>query len=147
MARKKRFLGTHLNFSRWMGIGEIKSNARGIKRLFSSLGEFEESGVKETFAEAVLRLKLTEDDIKERTLHFLKVAMVYMFCAICLIIYALYLYFTRDYIGAFMCLPIISVILSFWFKEHFWYTQMKHRKLGMSGIEWFECLVKGEPKV
>lgn len=143
MASKKRFFGSHLQFSRWMGLSEIKSNARNIKSLFSSLGNFDTGAESETFEQAQTRLNLTEEDIVNRTMYFLRLALVYLFCAICMIVYATYLYFTKDYMGSFMCLPILSVILSFAFREHFWYTQMKHRKLGMTGKDWFDSLIKG----
>lgn len=144
MAKKRGFFGSHFQFSRWMGYSDLKNNARGIKSLFKELSN-QESGdfLKETFEEAASRLNLTNDQIVQRTMHFLKLAIFYFIAAFLIFCYGLYLYFSKDYIGAFMCLPVFSVLLSFSFKEHFWYTQMKHRRLGFTAKEWFASLLKG----
>lgn len=144
MAKKRGFFGSHFQFSRWMGMSELKSNAAGIKQLMRDLTKKEAPEFKETFEEAIQRLNLTNDDVNKRALSFLKISMIYLFFAFCLCLYAIYLYFNNDVMGALMCLPIISVLLSFFFKEHFWYTQMKHRRLGLSFRDWLDSIFKGE---
>lgn len=140
MAKKKGFFGSTFQFSRWMGMAEIKNNATAIKDLFNSITDKEKPEFTETFEEAVIRLELTESEITQRTLNFLKLTWVYLFFAFCVLVYAAYLYYMGDILGMFMCFPVISVLCSFSFKEHFWYTQMKHRRLGMSAKDWFESL-------
>jgi len=144
MAKKKGFIRSNFQFSRWMGMHEIKSNASNIKTLFNELTKYDQSEFSETFEEAIKRLKLSEQDVANRTIYFLRLSMLYLFFALCLVAYGIYLYFVGDLIGTLMCVPIISVLLSFCFKEHFWYTQMKHRRLGMSFRNWLDCLLKGE---
>ena len=144
MAKKKGFIRSNFQFSRWMGMQEIKSNASNIRTLFNELTKYDQSEFSETFEEAIKRLNLSEQDIATRTIYFLRLSMLYLFFALCLVAYSIYLYYVGDLIGTLMCLPIISVLLSFCFKEHFWYTQMKHRRLGMNFRNWLDCLLKGE---
>lgn len=142
MAKKKGFFGSTFQFSRWMGMAEIKNNASAIKGLFNSITDKEKPEFSETFEEAVTRLELSETEITQRTLNFLKLTWIYLFFACCVLAYAVYLYSIGDSLGMFMCFPVISVLCSFAFKEHFWYTQLKHRRLGMSAKDWFECLFR-----
>lgn len=146
MAKKKGFIRSTFQFSRWMGLREIKNNASSIKGLFTDLTKLEKPEFNETFADAKTRLNLSDADVSARAIYFLRLAIFYLFLALCIIGYAIYLYSFGDYIGTFMCLPIMSVLLSFCFKEHFWYTQLKYQRLGISFREWLNCLLKGEAK-
>lgn len=146
MAKKKGIIRSTFQFSRWMGLNEIKYNAQNIRGLFRDLSKRERPEFNETFEDAMTRLKLSDSDISGRALYFLKLTIFYIFLTICILGYAIYLYTLGDNIGAFMCIPIISVLLSFSFKEHFWYTQLKYRKLGLSFKDWFDYLLKGDHK-
>lgn len=143
MAKKRGFFGSHFQFSRWIGLKNIKHNAASIRGLFNDLTKVEQPEVTETFEQAVTRLQLSSEDITNKTMFFLKLALLYLFFAVCIFIYGILLYNTGDLIGAIMCLPIFAVLCSFCFREHFWYTQMKQKRLGITAREWLDHLLKG----
>jgi len=60
--------------------------------------------------------------------------------------YTIYLFSHDHVLAAFACLPLVMVMFAFFFKYHFWFTQIKHQRLGLSVKEWFVALLTGVVK-
>ena len=92
----------------------------------------------ESFEQALARLNLTQADLKEKQKNFLRLAFTFAAVAGVILTYAVYLLFFGSF-NAFMLAFIVSLIaLSFAFRFHFWWFQVKKRKLGCSIKEWYE---------
>lgn len=127
-----------LNFSTFLGLKELKGSYQNIADLTKSTftRKKPEEYVQETFEEAIARLGLTEQDVALKKRNFLTMAICYLAIAGALFLYMLYLLFTGVFLGTFIAFILIIVALSFSYREHFWYTQMEHRRLGLTFQDW-----------
>ncbi len=94
--------------------------------------------IKETFQEAITRLDMSEDMIIQRKKSFLKTALFFMGIAVILFIYTVYLLFSGLFLGTFISGILVVIALALAFRDHFWYTQMTQRRLGLSFKEWVD---------
>ena len=132
----KGFFKSKFNFGRWMGVADLKHNAKSLKTLVQRMTSIQEPEHEETYHEALERLGLSDADVKKRQQQFFVMACVYGILALCVVAYGCHLLWHDHLLSALMCLPILSVLLSFAFREHFWFTQLKHKRLGFTFREW-----------
>ncbi|MBT4885196.1 MAG: hypothetical protein HON55_03470 [Legionellales bacterium] len=142
---KKTVRGTFKRFfdvSSWLGTAEIKRNTSNIRVMVKDLFTVRKAERRETFADAVARYKLNKQDLLAKQDEFFKVAMVYLAVCICDIVYAIYLYYKSKYMPALMASAFAFVLFSMFFRQHFWYTQIKHQRLGFTFQQWVVSLFK-----
>lgn len=147
MAEKKGFIrraaGSVFNINKWIAWRDIAvsskiffSIARGVlKRPTVKISE-------ETFEEAVQRLHLTEEDIKTRQKVLFRNTIIFLIMSGLLLIYTIYLLSTLHIIAFLMSLLLNILIFTFAYREHFWYTQIKYRKLGLDFKTWRQLIFK-----
>ena len=134
----KSFLKSFVNVPAWMGAGQLRRTADDISSLSRELFSLKRPPVREeTFEAAVARFNLSEADLVRIQRNFGRLAAFYLFLAACLGLYALYLFCLSAALSGFMTLVLVLVTTSFAFKEHFWYVQMRQKRLGLSLKEWF----------
>jgi len=133
-----RVLKPLVNFPAWMGLSRLKENNQKLGRLAKIVLMPQAIEIhRETFEDAVVRLELTEPAIQARQRYFKRLAMIYALIAALLLVYAFYLLIANQTVlGFVMTLVAVWVTLALAFKQHFWYTQMKVRRLGLSFTEW-----------
>jgi intracellular multiplication protein IcmV len=133
-----------VNFPVWMGLSRLRENNQKLGRLAKSVLTPTKVDVhRETFEAAVERLGLDEPMIQARQFYFKRLAIVYLLIAIALLGYAFYLLIiVGALIGFLMVLIAIWIALALAFKQHFWYTQMKARRLGLSFREWLSITLR-----
>ena len=130
------------NVPRWIGWHDIKRNAVYIGNTYSSLYTQETvSTLKETFEESIKRQHLTEDDIIRIQAQYFKRSLVYLCLWIAGVVYGFYFLYKLN-VGSFIImLSLSSIFFVFWFREYFWYQQIKVRRLGLTLKEWMKlCL-------
>ncbi len=138
----RRYVKSLLNVSAWMGSSGLKHSAGQIKKMYTEITSPKKSSIVETFEEAVVRLELSEKDIIKTCNTFYWRAFIYM-CISCVGIgYFVFLWYTKHYEALLSCLAFCSLIISFCFRESFWYTQMKYRRLGFTFGEWLRAVFK-----
>ena len=138
----KDFLKSFVNFPAWMGASHLKRTADDISKMSKELFTLQHASVREeTFEEAVLRFNLSEADLAQRQRAFGRLAALYLFICFCLGVYAVYLWHKHDFLSVLMTLVLMMVAASFAFKEHFWYVQMRQRRLGLTPKDWFLFIV------
>ena len=135
-----------INVRSWIDWDRMKSLTlylwMGIKKLFVP----QKAKSTESFDSAMKRLKLTEKDILERQAGLLRLTLLMLFCAVLLFIYTLYLLVTGGFKGSIISSIVMAVALVLAFRYHFWYFQIKKRKLGCSIHEWLQQGLKGGKK-
>ncbi|MGL5743390.1 MAG: type IVB secretion system protein IcmV [Legionella sp.] len=114
----------------------------GFKRMFVPRQETDV----ESFDEAMKKLELTDESIlvKQRSLFRLSIVMVVVACLI--LIYAGYQLFMGSIKAFILSLIVTMIALILAFRYHFWYFQMKQRKLGCTLDEWYRQGLLGEKK-
>jgi len=91
----------------------------------------------ESFAEAVERMDLTDDDLELRKISFLRQSVFFLIFGVFLILLAFYRLYLAE-IGSGILIFLLSfALLAYAFRAHFWYFQIKHRKLGCTMQEWW----------
>lgn len=137
-SRIGRILVSLFNIRAWFDWDRMKGFTRylmnGIKRFFVAQKPTET----ETFEEAKKRLKLTEKALLSRQKGLLRVSLLMVFFAFLLFCYALYHFYYVQILGGALSLVVMTIALTLAFRYHFWYFQIKERKLGCTVNEWFE---------
>lgn len=100
----------------------------------------------ETFDEACLRLKLTDDMLltQKKSLFRLSILMACFGCG--LFIYACYQLFCSAFLATLVSLAVMAFAFVLGFRYHFLYFQIEQKKLGCSLHTWFhQGLMREKP--
>lgn len=130
-----------VNFPKWMSADQISSDAKYISGIGKQLITPQKAQVKETFEEALIRLNLTENEIKARRKEFTHLSITFFCLFLLLLGYVIYL--ISDSTGqvswrAIALSVIVSMIaLAQFMRFHYWLYQIKQRKLGCGFKEYF----------
>lgn len=123
----------------WFGARQI----RGLSTRFinESKGLFQiqpKPAHPETFDEAVARLQLTEEDLANRSKNYLQLAIFCGFLGLLVLGYSVYLFWLLDVAPAILSFLLALLVFVYAFRFHFWFFQIKHRKLGCTLREWWQ---------
>ena len=145
--RIKKFGKTFLDVPAWMGWSRLKSSSQAIgstaKRLFIP----QKPQIKEEFHEAINRLNLSEEDILDRQKSFLKLSIIFVIMGFMILIYAVYLAWSSYIRSAFIALGLTLLVFAIAFRYHFWYFQVKHRRLGCTLREWYHGTIENSQTI
>ena len=147
----KKSITAGWNVSAWVGLNNIKNNAVLIKDLSKSTFTQPYSGggntpKKETFAQAMRRLNITEAGLQKRIKSS---THVILFCGILffpMLIYTVYMFQSNFYLSSFVCLMLTALLGAYCFREHFNRYQMRQRRLGCTVSEWARDLFRLNPQ-
>lgn len=132
------------NLKSWLDWERLKAFTqylyKGAKRFFV----LEETTDTESFDAAKKRLKLTDNDLLVRQKGLLRLAIIMIVAATLLLAYAIYLFYEGSFKGGILGLIVTSIALTLAFRYHFWYFQIKEKKLGCTFHEWFKQGLMGE---
>jgi intracellular multiplication protein IcmV len=131
------------NVRAWVGWDGISEGAKTIKTLASSLFVPAESTRTESFEDALARLQLTDDDILKQSKNFKRLFILFFIATIGLFVYAFTMLMTHAYVASLASFGLTALLFAQTFRYHFWWFQMKHRRLGCSFKEWFQQGVLG----
>lgn len=106
----------------------------GFKKFF--LPQKNKTG--ESFATAMKRLKLSEKELVARQTGLWRLSILMVVIAVLLFAYTVYLLVSGGYRGSIVSLVVMLIALVLAFRYHFWYFQIKERKLGCTLHEWFK---------
>lgn len=153
MSKKKKWANRAKKVSKrfvnpdWTNKDLLIKVGSGIKKTFWSIFSIKSVVNPETFAEAKIRLKLTEEQISSQKDSCLRLTYVFLLMAISMFGYSIYNFLEDNKVVSFATLGLTFALLGFCFKFHFWYFQLKNRHLGYSLQEWWEQGVLGhKPK-
>lgn len=128
---------TFFNPSAWLGYDQLKSATGGIWDIIKTLLVPAKSERTESFADAMKRLNLTNADLKEKMIIYRTYAYGFVIFAGCSFVTGFYLLFHHKTLSGWLLgIAVTTLFLSQAFRYHFWYFQMKHRKLGCTLNEW-----------
>lgn len=132
-----------VNFPAWMGWQQISTTGKSIKDAAKLITKPAQAKRKETFDEALQRLRLTENDLQQRAKLFRRMMMVYSGIALILFFYTIYLLAGAHLAAGLLSFVLTLLALSLAFRQHFWYFQVQQRKLGCTIKEWFNATFRG----
>lgn len=132
----RSYMARTFNVYQWAGTQSLVDSGRNIRKLYLAMVNVKRSSRTETFAEAVVRLNLTSLDISNKERQYRLTSSVFGIFVIFGLLYSGLLYYKRDYLTCVMGLAYTFLMFGFFFRESFWYMQIKRRKLGMGVKDW-----------
>lgn len=136
-----RMIKPLVNVPKWMNAKQITTDAVYIGDIAKKVFKTQESDREESFDEALVRLKLTEEDIKQRYKEFRRLSIIFGLFFLILIGYAGYLLLGVDPETSWRAIALSFVVsliaLIQFFRFHYWIYQIKQRRLGCGLKEYF----------
>lgn len=135
---KKRRLLRYRDVRRWSDFDRMRSYTEffpnAIRRLFLP----QKATYTESFEHAAARYHLDDAQIWKQQKTFFGLAVLMLAVALCVLAFGASLFFSGSYHGAAASVGVTCIALGMAFRYHFWYYQLKARKLGCSIKEWFQ---------
>lgn len=128
------------NVYQWAGAQSLVDSGKNIRSLFNAMVHVDKTSRKETFAQAVVRLGLSAEDIQNKQNQYRLTSSIFgVFCLFGMI-YTVLLYLRKDYVTCVMAVAYSILMFAFFFRESFWYMQIKHKTLGKSVYDWMRFI-------
>ena len=130
---------------KWVSFSYVKNSFFNIKNVATDVFTVQKPARTETFDEAMIRMSLTEEDLALRRKEFLSIALLFVALSLGLLIYGLYWAINLVISATLISFCLCAFCLSQAFRFHFWYFQVKNRKLGCTVQEWFNSKIAESP--
>ena len=142
MGRVKKAAKRYFDLPAWIGYEQIKYGASTLRGVAdTALKVKKKSYNKETYKEAIKRLGLTEDQLERRCKQFQIFSYIYAGIFLVTFYYSTTLLIHSHKMAGAMAMLLSYASVALAIKEHFWYTQMKYKRLGFTLGEWFKALI------
>ncbi len=122
---------------RWMHIERTTEYSNSLFEIIKRIFIPRKAEIKENFETAVQRLNLSESALRQRQIYFRRIAYLFLIIFILILAYAIFLFVGYHFRAGFLAAVIAFIALAQFYRNHFWYYQMKQRKLGVTFREWF----------
>ena len=134
------------NFRYWFDLDRVKAFTSYLVEGFQKMFVPQVAKKTETFDSAVKRMKLNPDELAAKQTALLRLSL--LMCAVAGLIfgYAVYQFYYSAYKAVLISLVLMLIALVLAFRYHFWYFQIKERKLGCSLYEWYRQGIKGDKR-
>lgn len=142
----KFFFKPFVNIHEWLGISQLIVMTRGLREGLQTTFKVEPKHKDESFQEALKRLNISEADLQTNQQAFLRIALVMAGLSFMALIYVVYLFWQGFLMAGLIALIVSLVMLVLAYRYHFWYFQIKNRKLGCSFKEWLDAKITSENK-
>ena len=110
-------MARNFNFSEWIGKEFLLKGFNDIRELFYLLTKRREVSRKESFAEAVVRLRLSEQDINSQREYYRLTTFIYGSFVLFSIVYAGYMFFVQNNkMTTFMIIVYGGLMFAFFFR-------------------------------
>lgn len=136
----RAYMSRTFNVYQWAGAKSLIDSGSNIRTLFNSMVYIKKSSRKETFAQAVVRLGLTVADIKDREHQYKLTSSIFFVFFVFGLVYSFFLFRNKDILTCLMGLAYSMLMFGFFFRESFWYMQIKKRELGKTVFDWFKFI-------
>lgn len=124
----------------WLGYDFVKNQSiylwTVLKSLINALFPQKTTLHPETFEQAMQRLSLTEESLKETERLYLLFAAFFALLGVMVIVVAVLFLLAGHLAATLISFGIVAFLFSQAFRYHFWRFQIKHRKLGCTFQEW-----------
>lgn len=128
---------TYINPKGWVGYDLIKDQTRSVWQILKGLFTPAKPERKETFKQAMQRLNVSENDLKEKEQTFLFYSYGFAILSVATFIISFFYLFQHHTIAGWLLgLAVSALLIAQAFRFNFWSFQIKHRKLGCTFEEW-----------
>jgi len=145
-SRIARVFSSIINIRSWADWDRVKEFTlyfrNSIKRLFVPM----KTADVESFDAAVQRLNISDAELLVKQKALFRLCVIMLIAASLFFIYAGYHLFYGTLRAAIISYVVMMIALVLAFRYHFWYYQIKARKLGCTFKEWWKNGLMGENK-
>lgn len=137
--RIKLLFDKYFNFKDWIDLKRTKEISNYFLNIFKKFfvpQKINQAQVR-AFDDVVKEMGLTEEDISKKFVTFKRMYRVMLFSAVFFYVYSLYEILYGGILAVMVAVVLAFVCLALAFRYHFWYFQVKKRKLGCSIKDWF----------
>lgn len=127
----------NVRVDKWLGYDYLKRTTKSTYTSAKELFTPAQAEREESFKEAMQRLNITEEDLKQREKEFFRLFVVYLIFATAIFFYGVFIALNGNLMGFVISFCLTLYALSHAFRHHFWMFQIKNRKLGCSLQDWF----------
>lgn len=135
------------NVRKWSDFDRMRSFTEylgtGIKKMFVP-NKKAVTNTNENFLAMVASLKLSEDDLVKRQNGLYRLSVLMCVVALGIFAYTLYSLILGHWKSSIVSIVITFLALTLAFRYHYWYFQIRERKLGCTFAEWREGLFRGK---
>lgn len=128
-----------IRVDKWIDYKSLKRNTAFFIQQGKSIFNVEKATREETFEEAMERLQLTPEMIEEQSKRYLFFTYLFLLLSFFLLLYGIIVAFHENWMGLCIITALLLYSLVLAFRFHFWYFQMKQKKLGCNLREWFKA--------
>jgi intracellular multiplication protein IcmV len=136
-SRTRRVSKAFFNPKVWFDYDRVRSATFYLRDTLLKLFVPNSSKQTENLNDAMKRLDLSADDIKNRKSGFLRLSLLMLVLALLILAYTVYLLVGGHFHAAALSGVVCMFSLTMSFRYHFWYFQLCEGKLGCSIREWF----------
>ena len=127
---------TFFDVPRWVNAKQYVETNKTLYKRIKDVFSIAKAQREETFEAAMHRLKVTEQDLKERVPANQRALTILLSFIVVLCLYGFYLMFHGAVAGTLVVLAVIALSAVRAFQYSFWNFQIKNRKLGCSFKDW-----------
>lgn len=143
-SRIARVFRSIFNIRAWADWDRIKDFAlyfiSSVKKMFVP----QPKEANETFKAAQKRLKISNEDLLKEQKGLFRLSLIMLNFSVIIFCYAFYQVIYGSFLAFIVSLVVVAIGLTLAFRYHFWYYQIKNKKLGCSVHEWFKKGLMGE---
>lgn len=147
-SRIARVFSRIINIRTWFDWDRTKSFTialkNGIKYLFVPRKNIETNIESESFESAATQLNINDAELLVKQNALFRLSIVMLAAAGLIFIYSGYQLFYGSLRAFGVSLVVTTIAMALAFRYHFWYYQIKHRKLGCTFQEWYRQGLLGE---
>lgn len=133
----KRFIAPITDYKTGTDLEQHKKTVSSLHSMISRFFVVDQGRHTEDFESAMRRLNLSDADIKQRQSDLLRLSIMMLIITVGVFIYFCYHLGAGHLLGAMVSLVLTVLCSVLSFRHHFWYFQIKQRKLGCTFKEWF----------
>lgn len=148
--KKSRTIGllkSVFNVRSWLDYDRLRSFTTylggGMKKMFVPR-QVNVEDASNSFNEMVASMNLSEQDLASRAKGLYRLSVLMGMVAGGIFLYAIYHLVYGNWKAVIVSLVVSSISLVLSFRYHFWYFQIKERKLGCTLREWYKRGISGE---
>jgi intracellular multiplication protein IcmV len=127
-----------INVRSWADWDRVKSFTLYLGNGFIGLFVPRKNVESESFDEAVNKLGIDDVNLIKKQNALFRLSMIMLVAAGGIFVYAGYQLFYGSFKAVIVSLIVTMIALVLAFRYHFWYFQIKHRKLGCTFDEWYK---------
>lgn len=128
----------------WLDFDMVKDNTTTVIGLFKDTFRRETPARTETFEQALKRLNISSEEVENVKLNYLSFAIFFLLIGFVLVGFGIYFLLKFYILDFLLALGISAILFAQAFRFHFFYFQIKHRKLGCTFEEWRTGRLKDE---